>query len=97
MYALQNPNTFELCSQIISDLARDMASKPPSIFNKTFDRVFQKHLVGKSQEHLFHFSPLYFLLLISFIYLLSRLHPEYLNFGSQILEAQKQVTIVLDI
>ncbi|KAL9296504.1 hypothetical protein ACSQ67_022400 [Phaseolus vulgaris] len=31
---------------IISDLARDMASKPPSIFNKTFDRVFQKHLAS---------------------------------------------------
>nr|XP_007131951.1 hypothetical protein PHAVU_011G054400g [Phaseolus vulgaris]ESW03945.1 hypothetical protein PHAVU_011G054400g [Phaseolus vulgaris] len=31
---------------VISDLARDMASKPPSIFNKTFDRVFQKHLAS---------------------------------------------------
>ncbi|XP_027910011.1 eIF-2-alpha kinase GCN2 isoform X1 [Vigna unguiculata] len=31
---------------IITDLARDMASKPPSIFNKTFDRVFQKHLAS---------------------------------------------------
>ncbi|XP_027353753.1 eIF-2-alpha kinase GCN2 isoform X2 [Abrus precatorius] len=28
---------------IISDLARDMASEPPSIFNKTFDSVFEKH------------------------------------------------------
>ncbi|WVZ04349.1 hypothetical protein V8G54_025155 [Vigna mungo] len=31
---------------IISDLARDMASKSPSIFNKTFDRVFHKHLAS---------------------------------------------------
>lgn len=42
------PNPFELYYQIISDSARDMASEPPSIFNKTFNRVFQKHLVGKS-------------------------------------------------
>ncbi|XP_020236018.1 eIF-2-alpha kinase GCN2 isoform X2 [Cajanus cajan] len=31
---------------IISDSARDMASEPPSIFNQTFDRVFQKHLAS---------------------------------------------------
>ncbi|XP_052733994.1 eIF-2-alpha kinase GCN2 isoform X3 [Vigna angularis] len=31
---------------IISDSARDMASKSPSIFNKTFDRVFHKHLAS---------------------------------------------------
>ncbi|XP_022634097.1 eIF-2-alpha kinase GCN2 isoform X2 [Vigna radiata var. radiata] len=31
---------------IISDLARDMACKSPSIFNKTFDRVFHKHLAS---------------------------------------------------
>ncbi|KAK4286606.1 hypothetical protein QN277_003135 [Acacia crassicarpa] len=31
---------------VISDWARDMASEPPSSFNKTFDHVFQKHLVS---------------------------------------------------
>ncbi|TKY67456.1 serine/threonine-protein kinase GCN2 [Spatholobus suberectus] len=31
---------------IISDSAHDMASEPRSIFNKTFDRVFQKHLAS---------------------------------------------------
>ncbi|XP_028757179.1 eIF-2-alpha kinase GCN2 isoform X3 [Neltuma alba] len=31
---------------IISDWAKDMASEPPSCFNKTFDHVFQKHLVS---------------------------------------------------
>ncbi|KAK7312406.1 hypothetical protein VNO77_36234 [Canavalia gladiata] len=31
---------------IISDSARDMASEPPTIFNKIFDRVFQKHLAS---------------------------------------------------
>ncbi|KAH1220237.1 eIF-2-alpha kinase GCN2 [Glycine max] len=37
----------ELCNLgIISDSARDMASEPPSIFNKTFNRVFQKHLAS---------------------------------------------------
>ncbi|KAK7262583.1 hypothetical protein RJT34_30157 [Clitoria ternatea] len=33
---------------IISDSARDMASEPPSIFNKTFDHVFQKHLASST-------------------------------------------------
>lgn len=31
---------------IFSDLARDMASKPPSLFNKTFHRIFKKHLAS---------------------------------------------------
>ncbi|KAL1361870.1 hypothetical protein HN51_010188 [Arachis hypogaea] len=31
---------------IFSDWARDMASKPPSLFNKTFDNVFQKHVAS---------------------------------------------------
>ncbi|KAE9620442.1 hypothetical protein Lal_00019286 [Lupinus albus] len=30
----------------LSDWAHDMASKSPSIFNKTFDRLFQKHLAS---------------------------------------------------
>lgn len=31
---------------IFSDSARDMASKPPSLFNKTFDHIFKKHLAS---------------------------------------------------
>ncbi|CAJ1933325.1 unnamed protein product [Sphenostylis stenocarpa] len=31
---------------IISDSARSMASEPPSIFSKTFDHIFQKHLAS---------------------------------------------------
>ncbi|KAG6730758.1 hypothetical protein I3842_01G096400 [Carya illinoinensis] len=39
--------TTELYSQgIISEWARDLASKPSSIFNKTFDHVFQKQMVS---------------------------------------------------
>ncbi|XP_062173283.1 eIF-2-alpha kinase GCN2 isoform X3 [Alnus glutinosa] len=39
--------TTELYNQgIISECARDLASKPSSIFNKTFDHVFQKQMVS---------------------------------------------------
>ncbi|GLT53273.1 hypothetical protein SLA2020_265560 [Shorea laevis] len=39
--------TTELFNQgIISECARDLASKPSSTFNKTFDHVFQKHMVS---------------------------------------------------
>ncbi|CAJ2679073.1 unnamed protein product [Trifolium pratense] len=31
---------------IFSDSARDMASKPPSLFNKTFDHIFKKQLAS---------------------------------------------------
>ncbi|WCJ41344.1 protein kinase family protein [Euphorbia peplus] len=37
----------ELCNLgVFSDWARDLASKPSSIFNKTFDHVFRQHMVS---------------------------------------------------
>ncbi|KAF2322118.1 hypothetical protein GH714_006971 [Hevea brasiliensis] len=39
--------TMELCNLgVLSEWARDIASKPSSVFNKTFDHVFRQHVVS---------------------------------------------------
>lgn len=51
-YALLNLNDFV---QVLSEWARDLASKPSSVFNKTFDHIFHQHAVCHMNIFFFFF------------------------------------------
>lgn len=85
----------DLCEfhfQILSEWARDLASKPPSLLNRTFNHAFGQHMVGNP---LLFFAAKIWLLnlftLLNALLILSRFHPESLNFGKPLLILMGQV------